>query len=104
MTAAVTTGFTPPKPGLLGGKTTQEWISGLGFITPALIIIVIFIFIPMIFSFVISFTNWTGLQPPSEATGVGLSNYQDLITSDSVIRAEFFKALKNTAYYALGVV
>jgi multiple sugar transport system permease protein len=103
MTAATTSG-NRPRPGLLGDRRIQEWLAGYGFITPAMLIIVLFIFIPMIFSFVISFTDWTGLQPPNEAQGIGFENYQDLLLRDNAVRDDFFKALKNTTYYALGVV
>lgn len=85
-------------------KTVQEWLAGFSFVAPALIIVIVFIFIPIIYAFFISFTNWTGLQPPVEAQSVGLANYQSLLTNGGIVRTEFFRAVKNTVYYVLGVV
>src|SRR5439155_22240294 len=62
------------------------------------------VFIPMIYAFFISFTDWTGLQPPSEARYIDLQNYRDLLTQDGFIRTDFFTAIKNTVYYVVGVV
>ncbi|HRE48958.1 MAG TPA: sugar ABC transporter permease [Aggregatilineales bacterium] len=90
--------------GLRLNKDAQEALTGLGFVAPALLVVIFFVFIPMIFAFVVSFTNWTGLTPPNEAQGVGLANYEKLLIKDSPEREAFGKALKNTAYYALGVV
>ena len=85
-------------------KNMQERIAGFLFVAPGLIIVLLFVFVPMIYAFFISFTKWTGLQPPSEAPYVGLENYQMLLTQDGYIRTDFFLALKNTIYYVLGVV
>jgi multiple sugar transport system permease protein len=85
-------------------KNIQEWLAGYGFVTPALVVVLIFVFIPMIYAFFISFTNWTGLQPPREAQYVQFQNYQDLLTNEGFIRTNFFTAIKNTVYYVLGVV
>lgn len=83
---------------------TQEALSGFGFVAPALLIVVVFIFIPMLAALFVSFREWTGLQPLEESTYVGLSNYQRLLFEAGPTREEFFKALKNTFYYTLGVV
>ena len=96
--------ITPQRTPWLRGKTAQEWLSGFGFIIPALIILGLFVLIPMIFALVISFTNWTGIQPPNEAVGVGLDNYKSLLTDDGFFRSDFFEAIKNTLYYVIGVV
>src|SRR5438067_11269422 len=76
----------------------HEWLAGYGFVTPALIVVLVFVFIPMIYAFFISFTNWTGLQPPREAQYVQFQNYQDLLTNEGFIRTNFFTAIKNTVY------
>lgn len=95
----------PQKSGLSGKN--QERLAGIIFTLPALAIIVTFIFIPLIFAFFISFTDWSGLQPPAEAQGVGLANYERIFglnDSGTVVRDEFFFAIKNTFYYTLIVV
>lgn len=86
------------------GKKTQEAIAGLSFVTPSLIVIVLFVFLPMAFALVISFTDWTGLVPVGEAKWNNFENYNKLIFQDHPNRDAFSRALKNTAYYALGVV
>ena len=92
----------------LAGKTAQEWFAGISFVTPALIVVFVFIVVPMLFAFWISFTNWTGLQPPENAQSVGTANYQALLglgeNAGGISQEEFFVSIKNTTYYVLGVV
>jgi multiple sugar transport system permease protein len=85
-------------------KQIQEWFAGFVFVLPALLVVIIFVFIPMIYAFFISFTNWTGLQPPAEAQNIGLDNYRFLLADNGIVRTQFFQAVKNTVYYVLGVV
>jgi multiple sugar transport system permease protein len=82
----------------------EEAISGWIFMTPALIIFGIFLVIPIVFAFWYSLTDWNGISPPGEANFVGLTNYRSLLLDSGIRRADFFKALKNTTYFALGVV
>jgi multiple sugar transport system permease protein len=86
------------------GKNAQEWLAGYAFLTPALIILTLFIFIPIIFALIISFTDWTGIQPPNEANGVGLINYQHLLDANLSAGQEFYQSLRNTLYYVIIVV
>lgn len=92
------------RPSLFSGKKTQEMLAGIGFVAPALVILSVFVLIPMIAAFVLSFTNWTGQETLDKAAWVGLNNYADLLVNDNTTRDTFFLALKNTAYYSLGVV
>src|SRR5258708_38765332 len=92
------------RPPLLAGKQTQEWLAGFGFVAPAVLILGVFVLIPMIAAFVLSFTNWTGQETLDKAQWVGTANYADLLFNGNSTSIEFFSALKNTAYYALGVV
>lgn len=66
---------------------------GLVFIFPAIIGIVVFIIIPVVFSFGLSFVNWDLINP---AKFVGLQNYIDIF-SDPL----FAKIILNTFVYAL---
>src|SRR5260221_1202730 len=95
---------TAARPSLIAGKRTQEWLAGFGFIAPALVILGLFVLIPMIAAFVLSFTNWTGQETLDKAQWVGMNNYADLLVNGNSTSNEFYSALKNTAYYALGVV
>lgn len=86
------------------GKQGQEWLAGYAFVAPALIIVFMFVFVPMIFALILSFTDWTGLRPPTESQFVGLQNYQSLLFEEGTVRTQFFGAIKNTVYYVIGVV
>ncbi len=72
--------------------------------TPALIVLGIFLVIPIVFAAYYSLTDWNGISPPAQALYVGLENYAQLLFSGGGRQADFFKALKNTTYFALGVV
>jgi multiple sugar transport system permease protein len=82
----------------------QDAIAGWLFMTPTLVILGIFLLVPILFALYFSFTDWNGISPPAEANFVGLANFQTLLLQDGIRRADFFKALKNTAYFSLGVV
>lgn len=68
------------------------------FIVPALIIILLFSIIPIITTFITSFTDFdlVGLANRSEIDFVGLENFKELLTDE-----RFWKALKNTVYYVI---
>jgi len=71
------------------------------FLMPAISVMTVFLFIPIISSFIISFTNWNiyGVRDASKIIFIGFENYSKII-SDPI----FFRALKNTLVYAfLGV-
>ena len=56
---------------------TRESIEGFAFIAPAVIHLVIFVVIPVIGAFVLSFQEWSILTP--EKHFVGLGNYFKLL-------------------------
>jgi multiple sugar transport system permease protein len=88
-------------------KRREEAIAGYVFVAPAFLIFLIFLVIPILFSLYISFTNWNGITPLSQADayqGVGLDNYNQLLLQPGFAQSDFFKSLKNTTYYVLGVV
>jgi multiple sugar transport system permease protein len=66
--------------------------AGYLFLLPALLIITVFVFIPIIASLYLSFTEYNVLQPPK---WVGLKNYTTLLFEDRL----FWKAVKNTVVY-----
>lgn len=65
------------------------------FILPSFIGCLIFIFVPSVFSFLLSFFKWNLI---SKIEFAGLSNYIDLFTAK-----EFWFILKNTVIYAISV-
>ena len=82
----------------------QDAVAGWLFMSPTLIILGIFLLVPILFALYFSFTDWNGISPPGEANFIGLKNFQDLLIGGGIRQADFFKALKNTTYFALGVV
>ncbi|MGH2562159.1 MAG: carbohydrate ABC transporter permease [Thermomicrobiales bacterium] len=75
----------------------EDRIAGWVFILPAMLIFVTFIFGPVLFAFFISLHEWELVRP--ERTYVGLDNYRDIFRND-----DFWTALRNTSWYAAGVV
>ena len=74
-------------------KITADNFAEKIFILPAVTGTLVFILIPVIFSFCLSFCSWDLLSPIKFA---GLENYKTLLTSPS-----FFLILKNTFVFAL---
>lgn len=73
--------------------TNSESSAAFIFILPAMLGILVFIIIPIICSFGLSFAKWDLLNPISFA---GLDNYKELFSSDL-----FYKILTNTIVFAL---
>jgi multiple sugar transport system permease protein len=95
-----------PKETTLAQKKLAEAITGYSFMAPAVIILFVFFILPLAISFYFSLTNWNGIRPltnPDAYEMVGLRNYERLLLSGRRV-TEFYIALKNTIYYALGVV
>ena len=73
-------------------------ILGMSFFGPALVLMAIFLFIPMILTFVLSFTDYFALNP-SLTNFVGLENYISLF-KDKL----FIQAFKNTVLFVIIIV
>ena len=71
---------------------------GWWFVAPALIVIVIFFFVPVLAAFLLSFTDYDIYAVASfdNARFIGLANYAALLADPT-----FWKALGNTFYFAL---
>lgn len=86
------------------GEDRERAIAGWLFMSPTLLIFGVFIIIPILFALYFSLTDWNGISPPRDAQFIGLENYRTVLAGGGVRQADFFKALKNTTYFALGVV
>ncbi|WP_374008469.1 carbohydrate ABC transporter permease [Leifsonia sp. LS-T14] len=53
------------------------------FLVPALVVLVVFFFVPTIFNFVYAFTNWSSFH--SDIAFVGFDNFADLFTNGSLL-------------------
>lgn len=78
---------------IFGNLTNDERFAGWVFILPALVGTLIFIIIPVICSFGLSFAKWDLLNP---IQFVGLANYREIFSE-----ALFYKILLNTIVFAL---
>lgn len=74
-------------------RKTREILTAYVCLTPALVLAVIFMLIPMIMVFHISFTSWDLVSP--EKKFVGLRNFVYLFQDE-----KFLKSIKNTFYFA----
>ncbi len=86
------------------GEDRERAIAGWLFMSPTILIFGIFVIVPILFAIYFSLTDWNGISPPSEAEFIGLENYRSLLIESGIRQSDFFKSLKNTTYYALGVV
>lgn len=77
---------------------TREKILGMTFFGPALVLLTIFLFIPMILTLIFSFTDFFTLNPGATKF-VGIENYTRLLNDEL-----FGKALFNTMKFAVVVV
>ncbi len=75
----------------------KKMMPGYLFILPAVLIISVFVFMPIVASLFLSFTQYNVLQPPK---WVGLNNYYRLIFEDRL----FWIAVRNTVMYVAGTV
>jgi len=72
--------------------------TGLAFVSPALVLLVLFFFVPVALCFVLAFTN-ARLISPEPLRFTGLDNFTRMF-SDPL----FWHSLRNTAYFAVVVV
>ena len=77
-------------------SATLRWSAPYLFLLPASIVLLVFMFGPLGYAAYLSFTDFNALSAPRP---VGFANYQRLV-SDPV----FWKTLRNTFVYLLGVV
>ncbi len=81
----------------LSGLARREAMAGYMFISPWILGFLMFTFLPLISSFILSFTNYSVINPPKFC---GIENYKIMFTSDPL----FYKSLGNTFYIvAIGV-
>ncbi len=86
-----------PAPGAARAARRRDGLVALGFLSPTLLVVGVFVFFPIVFSFYLSFTQWNlfGGAPAF----VGLDNYARMMRD-----AEFWKVFANTGLYTVGTV
>jgi multiple sugar transport system permease protein len=81
--------------------------AGWVFVSPAVLILLVFLAVPILLALYVSFTDWTGLTNPLASGGahwVGLDNYRALLTRPGLTRTGFITAVRNNIYFVLAVV
>lgn len=94
---------TPARPKATGTLRKGEGIFGWLFMSPALVIITLFVVLPILLALYVSFTNWSGLTSPlsSKVQLVGLTNYRMLLTQTGLYQAQFAESIRNVFYYVI---
>lgn len=83
------------------GEGKYGWI----FVSPALIIIGVFLVVPILLALYVSFSNWNGLgSPVGNSKLVGGENFQKVLIDDGLSKSDFGTSIRNNAYYVLLVV
>ncbi len=85
------------------GHLRQERRAGWLFVAPAVIVLVVFLFAPILMAAWVSLLDWNGQSSPfsGEADFVGLDNYSNLLTEAGLLRNDFMLSVRNTIYYVL---
>jgi multiple sugar transport system permease protein len=80
----------------VGSEKLREALVGYGFVVVPMALFLTFFIFPMVYAVYISAFDW-GVRGPIES--VGLQNYRDIFEDDV-----FWRAMKNTLVYTVGVV
>lgn len=92
--ADVPTATTPPRPSRSG--RVREAVAAWAFLSPNLLLLVVFLFVPLVWAFVLTFQRARSFGP---AEWAGLDNYTRLL-GDGV----FWRALLNTVVFTVATV
>ena len=79
---------------------TKETLIGYAFLAPALVIFITLVGIPIVISFLLSFTKWNFFSGISQLKFVGFDNFMKLLTTDRAFKT----ALANTIIYTVTTV
>ena len=85
-----------------GPNAAEDRLAGWIFITPAMLIVVIFVLFPILFSGWVSLHNWDTVGTFGQQNVhkfIGIDNYKTLFHDN-----DFWLALRNTVWYTVGVV
>jgi multiple sugar transport system permease protein len=88
------------------GIRSNERVAGWLFVSPAILILGLFLLLPILMALWVSFTNWNGQGSPfrSGVPMAGGDNYSRLFTVDGLARQDFMTSLRNNFYYVIIVV
>ncbi|MEO7588901.1 MAG: sugar ABC transporter permease [Arachnia sp.] len=82
--------------------TTAGWL----FVSPVLVILGLFLFIPVIMAAWVSVSDWSGRGSPFSASVnfIGAKNFSDLLVGQGLTQQDFGTSMRNNVYYVLLVV
>ncbi len=88
------------------GDPQRQQGAGWLFVTPAVVILGLFLILPIGMALWVSVSDWTGRGSPfgGATSFVGLENYGELLTDSGLARQDLMTSFRNTFYYVLGVV
>jgi len=78
--------------------------AGWAFVSPAVIVLGLFLLIPILMAAWVSVSNWSGRGSPLAAGFVGFSNYTSFLSGSGLPAKDFGTAIRNNAYYFILVV
>ena len=87
-----------------GGIRGREGAAGWLFVTPAIVILGLFLLLPVIAAIWVSLADWAGNGSPLKAGFVGLTNYENLLTKPGLSQQNLAMSLRNNFYYVILVV
>jgi multiple sugar transport system permease protein len=88
--------------GIKRGRTRDGWL----FVSPAVIVLGLFLLLPVLMAAWVSVSDWRGNGSPlsSDVSFVGLDNYKAITTGGTLAERDFGGALRNNLYYVVLVV
>src|SRR5262245_54690278 len=91
-----------PRTGIYGRQGSAGWL----FVSPAVVILGVFLLLPILMALFVSFTKWNGQGSPFPSTVpmAGTDNYTNLFAKDGLTRLDFMTSIRNNLYYVLVVV
>jgi len=91
-----------PRGSIHGNRALAGWL----FVTPAIVIVGLFVLVPVVMAAWVSMSDWTGIGPPfSEGVNfVGAENYAELLGGTGLATRDLGTALRNNLFYVLLVV
>ena len=98
----------PPEPrrgrrgrgSMYAGQSRAGWL----FVAPAVLMVLVFVFIPVLMALWVSFSDWAGKGSPLTAHWVGTKNYAALLGKPSLAQTNLASSFRNIFYYVLLVV
>jgi len=93
---------TRPRGSVHGNRALAGWL----FVTPAIVIVGLFVLVPVVMAAWVSMSDWSGIGPPfAEGVNfVGTDNYAELLGGTGLATRDLGTALRNNLFYVLLVV